>query len=237
MSLANIKSYWSGGNLVFESKAAGHYVRFGTGNGSLQAKFHARPATLGSTIEVRSKPTAVAAEHAAVDSMVEWDPSTDTTTGGYNRAVQGVARVPSDITLTGGAGNGVYGQFCNLGTLNGAGITANAMYGLIEDGGTYTAVSHLSVAWLDSHLTSAVSAGATEFLYISNNGSTTFDNGIYVYAGNKITNLFNINTASGMVAANDAGGSTLNFSNWRTIKIVLEGETYYLVAAKTIANS
>ena len=42
-------------------------------------------------------------------------------------------------------------------------------------------------------------------------------------------------TVAGMVSANTAGGGTLNFTDWRTIKCVIEGETYYLVAAKTIA--
>lgn len=237
MPTTNIKSYWSSGNLIFKSGVAGTYIRFGVTDEPLQAKFHSRPTTLGSAVEVRSKPSSATAEHAAIDAMLEPDPTGDTQTAGYGRALQGVVRTIAGHSMTAGSLQGVYGQFCNLGTLNGSGIMANAIYGLIEDGGTYTAVSHLAAAWLDSHLTKTVTAGNTEFLYISNNGSTTYDNGIYVYAGNKITNLFNINTASGMVSDNDAGGGTVDFTNWRKIKIVLEGETYYLLAAKTIANS
>jgi hypothetical protein len=236
MPVTRIKSEWSGGNLVFKG-VDGYYVRFGTTDNPVQVKVHTRPTTLGSALEVRTKPSSATAEHAAIDAMLEPDPTGDTQTAGYGRAVQGVVRTISGNTMTGGSLHGVYGQVCNLGTINGAGVMVSAMYGLIEDGGTYTAVSHLAAAWLDSHLDQAVSAGSKEFLYISNNGDTTFDNALYVYAGNKITNLFNINTASGMVAANDAGGAGLNFTNWRTIKIVLEGETYYLVAAKTIANA
>lgn len=237
MSVTNVKSYWSSGHLIFKSGVSGTYVRFGVTDEPLQVKIHNRPTTLGSGLEVRSKPSSATAEHAAIDAMLEPDPTTDTQTAGYGRAIQGVTRTISGNTMTGGSLHGVYGQFCNLGTLNGSGVMASAFYGLIEDGGTYTAVSHLAAAWLDSHLDKTVTAGSTEFLYISNNGDTAFDQAVYVYAGNKITSLFNINTASGMVAANDAGGSTIDFSNWRTIKVTLEGETYYLIAAKTIANT
>jgi len=40
-----------------------------------------------------------------------------------------------------------------------------------------------------------------------------------------------------VVGANESGGSTLDFSNWKRLKIDIDGETHYLVAAKTVANS
>ena len=48
------------------------------------------------------------------------------------------------------------------------------------------------------------------------------DEVIRVTAGNKITNLLTINTASGMVSANAATGSV------KKIKINLDGDTYYI---------
>lgn len=234
MPVTRIKSTWDGGNLVFKG-VDGYYVRFGTTDNPVQVKIHARPTTLGSALEVRSRPTSATAAHFGVDSTTDWRATGDTITGGGIRAIQGVARIDAGNTITGGSVTGVYGQ-CALnatGVANGAGVMMNAIYGLIEDGGTYTAVSHLAAAWLDSHLTKTVSAGSVEFLYISNNGSTTFNHVFYIYAGNKITNLLKIDTASGMVGANNAGDAT--FANWKAIKIDLDGTTHYLIAAQAIS--
>jgi hypothetical protein len=99
--------------------------------------------------------------------------------------------------MTGGSLIGAYGQACNNGTINGSGAMIAGLYGLLEDGGTFTAVSHIAAAWLDTHLTKTIVAGIYDLLYMSNNGSTTVDNAIFIYAGNKITNLFTIDTASG----------------------------------------
>jgi hypothetical protein len=232
--VTNVKSKWSSGNLVFTSDVANSLIQFGQTNYPLQCKFHNRPAVTGSTVEVRAKPLSATSEHAAVDSTLDWAP-VSTVSGGYARALQGVCRLDTGKTMTSGSLCGTYGQVANNGTINGSGVMLSAIYGLVEAGGVFTSLSHLAVAWLDSHLAQAISSGTSDFLYISNNGSTTFDNAIYCYAGNKITNFFNINTASGMVSGNTAGGGTLNFTNWRTIKVVLEGTTHYLVAAQTIA--
>lgn len=235
MPVTRIKSGWDSGNLVFKG-VDGYYVRFGTTDNPLQVKVHARPTTAGSTIEVRSRPSSATATHYGVDSTTDWrETVASTITGGGIRAIQGVARIDAANTITGGSVTGVYGQVAlnATATANGAGIMMNAIYGLIEDGGTYTAVSHLAVAWLDSHLTKTVSAGMTEFVYISNNGSTTFNQVFYIYPGNKITNLLRIDTSTGMVGANNAGDAT--FANWKTIKVNLDGTTHYLIAAQTIS--
>ena len=63
-----------------------------------------------------------------------------------------------------------------------------------------------------------------------------FDEAIYIYAGNKITNLFTLNTAGGgLLSTSQSNGGTLNFSDYRLIKVDLGGTTHYLVAAQTIA--
>jgi hypothetical protein len=195
-------------------------------------KMFNRPTTDAFAVQIKSEFTDTDAGHNCLE--VTADCKAALTTGGGNTAIQGVSRLAATYTATAGTIIGTYGQACNLGTMNGSGIMMAALYGIIEDGGTFTAVSHVASAWLDSHLTKSVT-GEHELLYMTNNGSSTMDQAMYVYAGNKITNLLNINTASGMVSADNAGGSTLNFTNWKTIKMVLDGETHYLVAAKTIA--
>jgi hypothetical protein len=198
-------------------------------------KLFNRPTTDVFAVQVKSEFTDTDAGHNCLEVTADWKAAG--ATGGGNTAVQGVSRLAATYTATGGSIIGTYGQACNLGTLNGSGIMVAGLYGLIEDGGTYTAVSHVAAAWLDSHLDQAVTAGEVELLYMSNNGETTFDQAIYVYAGNKITNLLNINTASGMISDNTAAGTTLTFTNWRTIKIVIDGTTHYIPVAQTIAAS
>ena len=239
MPVTLIKSYWSSGNLRFRADPALSFLtnpilQIGESSYSIQSKFHARPALNGSVVEMRSRPKHLTDVHAGIDADVEWRTDEATITGGRIRSLQGVAHLTSTKTYTGNGGlTGVYGQIRADGTVDGSGIHS-ALEGLLETGGTWTAVSHLAGLWLDSHL-AAVPTGETEFIYISNNGAGTIGQAIYVYGGNEITNLLNLNTVAGMVSANTAGGGTLNFTDWRTIKCVIEGETYYLVAAKTIA--
>lgn len=227
----DITFQWSStsSKLAVTGAAASNLVQFGSSDYGFQFKIHNRPATSGNTLEVRARPSSTTAQHAAVDSTLDYRPSA-AGLASYNRAVQGVSRLDTDYTVTGGAGAyfaGVYGQFANNGTLNGASIFGSAIYGLIEDGGVYTAVGHVSALWLDSHLDQTVTSGATEFAYITNNGDTTFDNVFYIYAGNKITNLFTIETASGMVS--DSTTADYTFTKTRKIKVVAGGETGYLI--------
>jgi len=194
-------------------------------------KMFNRPTTDAFAVQIKSEFTDTDAGHNCLE--VTADCKAALAAGGGNTAVQGVSRLAATYTATAGTLIGTYGQVCNLGTLNGAGIMLTGLYGIVEDGGVYTAVSHVTSCWLDSHLAQAVTAGEHELLYMTNNGSTTMDQAIYVYAGNKITNLFNINTASGMLSANNAGAVAAQ-TGYRTIKIMLEDETYYLVASKAV---
>lgn len=171
-----------------------------------------------------------------IDCTCEIEPGGGTPasrTAGGMRAVQGVARVAAGFTITGGADYGIYGQFCNLGTINGT-SNAAAGYFLIEDGGTYTALTSLSCISLDSHLTKVVTSGDSYFVNINNNAAHVFTSAINVRAGNAITNLLRIETAAGMVSANTVGTAT--FANWKTIKINIDGTTHYLIAAQAITG-
>lgn len=173
-----------------------------------------------------------------ITETVEIEPGGSTPanrTAGGARGIMSHIRVGSGFTLTGGSDFAVYGQYQNLGTLNGSALYAAAGYLLIGAGGTWTEVAEGEVLWLDSHLASTVSAGSMHFLNITNNGTTTFDNAINIRAGNKITNLLKISTASGMIGANASGGGAVNFTNMKLIKIDLDGTTHYIPAAQTVA--
>jgi hypothetical protein len=189
-------------------------------------KFHNHACTEGYAVEIKSDPVIVTGTHFGAEITVDATPSTATSAAGI-RGVGGIGRLAATYTMTDGSLIGSYGQACNLGTLNGSGIFMAGSYSLLEDGGTFTAVSHVSGLWVDSHLTKTITAGLSELAYLTNNGTTTLDNALYVYAGNKITNLFTIDTASGMVS--DATTADYTFTKTRKVKVVVGGETGYLI--------
>ncbi len=155
-------------------------------------------------------------------------------TAGGTRGIASHTRIGSGFTLTGGGDCAIYGQLQNQGTLNGAALYPSAGYLLLGAGGVFTQVAVLSVLWLDSHLASAISAGDSYFLDITNNGTTTWDAAVHVFANGAVTNLLKIDSAHGMVSANTSGDAT--FGNWKTIKIDLDGTTHYLIAAQSITG-
>jgi hypothetical protein len=138
------------------------------------------------------------------------------------RGVQGVAKLTAAYTCTGGTLIGTYGQARADGTMAGSGIMAG-LYGLIEASAAITA-SHVASVWADSHQINAIT-GESELFYGSHNGTATLAQAMYIYGGDKITNLLKLSTCSGMVAdtATTAGAS-------KKIKINIDGATFYLNA-------
>jgi len=196
------------------------------------SKIHARPTAAGYALEVKSEPTIITGTHFGIEATVDAEPSASDAASGI-RGIGAIGRLSSGYTKTGGSLLGGYSQATNLGTINGSGVMVAGHYTLLGSGGTYTAVSHIASLWVDSQLAQTITSGIADMVYISNNGSTTFNDAFYIYAGNKITNLMTISTASGMVGANNAGDAT--FSNWKAIKIDLDGTTHYLIAAQAIS--
>ena len=169
-------------------------------NGALKLHCHNRDSQ-SYAAEIKYDWQAVTGVAYGVDCTCEIEPGGSTPanrTAGGLRALQGVARLGAGFTATGGTDVGVYAQFCNNGTLNGGSLFPTGIYGLVENGGTWTQVGHLSVAWLDSHLAQTISAGNSYFLNMTNNGTgtpTQFTAAIRIYGGNAITNFLKIDTA------------------------------------------
>jgi hypothetical protein len=181
-------------NLSFGTDAKGKYLyMYGTTSGKYMKwkavsdyldihaylKVHNHATSIGYAIEAKSDFIGTTTSHFGITSTAEWEPTGGTATAGGVQGLQGVARIKASQTITGGSLIGTYGQACNLGTINGGGVMVAALYGLIEDGGVYTAVSHVASLWLDSHLTQAV-GGHHELLYMTNNGTTKMDSAIYL---------------------------------------------------------
>jgi len=219
------RGYLVKSKLLVSAPSAGTDTVFQAKNGV--SKFHSRPNAAGYGVEIKTEPTNVSGTHFGVEVTVDHIPSTATSALGA-RGVGSICRLKSTYTMTGGSLIGGYSQACNNGTINGSGAMVAGHYALIEDGGVYTAVSHLAGLWVDSHLDQAVSAGTKDMIYITNNGDTTFDNALFIYPGNKITNLFTIDTtATGMVAAKvDAD---IAFAHYRKVTVNVGGEAGWLL--------
>ena len=220
---------------VASDPATAPIFQFGMSGKPVQVKVQGRPNDL-STLEVRGRTTKAAAlTGMGLDAEIEIRPETSATAG-YARGAMGVARIASGKTLAGTFyATGLYGQWRADGTVNGD-VFATAIYGIIEDGGTYTAVNHLAALWLDSRLAQTVTSGKKSFISLTNNGGIEFDNAIYIYGGTAsqgIANLFNFDTCtdSGMVEASDTTAD-YTFTNTRKIKILIDGVAYYLIADK-----
>jgi len=208
-------------------------VQFGQSGKPVQVKVQGRPNDL-STLEVRGRTTkASAITGMGVDAECEIRPAT-TATGGYARGCMGVCRIETGKTLAGTTyATGLYGQWRADGTVNGD-VFASAIYGIIGDGGTYTAVNHVAALWLDSHLTKTVTAGKKSFVYMSNNGGIAFDNGFYIYGGTAsqgITNLFNLDTCTDSGLVSTLGAVGVHGTDTKKIKIVIDGVVHYLLAS------
>lgn len=191
------------------------------------SKFHNHATTDGYGVEVKTDPTVVTGTHFGIECTVDATPSTATSAAGI-RGLGGIGRLAATYTMTGGSLIGSYGQACNLGTLNGSGVMMAGSYSLLEDGGTFTAVSHIAGAWIDSHLTKTVTAGVKDMLYITNNGTTQFDNALFIYPGNKITNLVTIDsTDTGLVSAKT--DADIAYAHYRKVNVNIHGEAGWLL--------
>lgn len=139
------------------------------------------------------------------------------------RSTQGVAVVDTGYTVTGGTIIGTYGQARADGAVAGSSFMAG-LYGLVEEGGGAITASHVCSAWLDSHRNTAVT-GSHQLLYMTNNGTATLDEAIYLYGGNKITKFAKFDTCGTMVSDTATTSGTS-----KKIAIDIDGTTYYINA-------
>lgn len=213
------------GSLLIEKalKVNGNFTLNGALSTINYIKLHNHNMTAeGYALQIRGELTASTGTIWGIDSETHLRPTTGTTGTANVRGVQGVALLASGFTSTNGTLIGTYGQARADGTFNApAGILCGT-YGLIEASAAITA-AHVCSIWADSHQAEAVT-GEHELIYASNNGAAVMDSVMYIYAGNNITNLFKISTATGMVE--DATGQSMTIT--KKIKLNIDGATVYL---------
>ena len=197
-----------------------------------QSKLYNRPLTTNTfALDVKSDyMTATGSYDGAFTCTMRLYPTGDTTTS-FGRAGYFSAELHSGDTIT--ASGGLCGLATianNQGTINGVGAIVTGLHAYVEDGGVYTATSHVCSVWLDSHLDQAVTAGSHELLFMTNNGTTVMDTAIYIGGRDRISTIMTLEGVDG--AAMVENGSVLNdisaTANDGYIKVVVEGEDKYI---------
>ena len=198
-----------------------HYGMFNVGTQTLDVhgkqKFHAHLVTESYGAQFRTEYNAATGDFFGIDAEAHQQVSR---TGGGVRGLSMCARVVAGTTVSSTA-NIIGGHFLldNDGTLNGTGLHA-ALVAKVDAGGTFTAVGHLASLWVDS-LQEGTVTGSHELIYMTNNGASTMDQAIYLYGGNKISKLFELNTCGGMIAAKvDAD---IVFAHYRKVAVTIDG--------------
>lgn len=246
-----VKSKWSSGNLIFTKEGTGATtgITFGEDGTGLDIKFfgdtsgkymlwdqsadqlylvgslkqHDHSTTGEYAYQLRTEYNGATADFFGMDC--ETHQLISRTAGGV-RGLSMTGRLTAATTMSGASNMiPVYGNLDIDGTINGTGLFS-AGYFVVSAGGTFTSIGHLASLWVDSHQEGTVT-GEHELIYMTNNGASTMDNAFYIYAGNKITNLFTIDTATGMVS--DSTTADYTFTKTRKIKVVAGGEIGYLI--------
>jgi len=227
-----------GYDMVFFGNTVWKYLTWDASEHTLHirgiAKFHNRPLTTNTyAVEIKADViNSTGTYTGALQNVVRSYPTTDTTavtvTGAYFST-----ELHEGDTMTAGYLVGLYAQVANQGTCNGGAIIVTPQWNMMTDNGIFTSISHMCGLWLDSHVTKTISSGSFEFLYMTNNGSTTMNQAIYLHGNDKITNLFSLNSCSGMIS--DTGATAACSVLTKKIKISIGGVTYYLLATTTPA--
>jgi len=222
--LSQLKHYdgstWMGLSLNAATNQIGNTAKTSYNRLSGYTKIDYRPTvcTNSYALQVRSEPTGTSGQFWGVDAETHLQGDGTASI----RSVQGVAVVDTGFTGTASTLIGVYGQARADGTVAGASFMTG-LYGLIEASAAITA-THVTSCWLDSHQANAVT-GEHDLLYMTNNGAAQMDQAIYLYGGDKITSLIELNTVSGMVSDTAEVGGTA-----KKIKITIDGTVHYINA-------
>ena len=218
----------SGYDLTIYGDTTGKYFRWDSASDQFYLKggmkHHHHLTTEDYAVQLRTEHNAATGQFFGMDMEVHQAVSR---TAGLIVGLHMTARNVSTATLSSTA-QMYAGYFLldNDGTFNSSGIIAAALVGKVDAGGTFTEVSHLTSLWLDSNQEGTVT-GEHELLYMTNNGASVMDRAIYVYGGDKITNLFELNTVSTMAAAKVSADVT--FSHYRKVNVTIDGVQGWLV--------
>ena len=125
------------------------------------------------------------------------------------------------------------------GTINGSNAHLTAGHFQLGGSPTFTACSKISAIWADIGLGVTPTSGDVVGLRISNNGAnqTEVTNGIELYGGYGINNLFNFDTCAGItgnfISNGGTGGAETGITSggdWKKLKVLIDDSVFYLIA-------
>jgi len=151
-------------------------------------------------------------------------------------ALRGSAGVSATQTAASGAAQiiGVHGRLLSSGTIRNDSCMYAGVLGQVCIGGTWTAANFVSAGWFDWQLNTAVAAGNTQILYLSNNANNANynpTNVMYVYSP-YVTNFINFqNCGSAQVSfIGDTVTANPTIVTYKKIKVLIGSDTMYLLA-------
>ena len=229
----DIVMQWDGTRfIVVPITDGGTVFQFGNANVAAQMKFHARNTTLGSAVEIRARTVSNTPALYGIDCITYLRPAVAMTSG-TPAAAMFQTWLDSTYSMTDGYMFGIKAEVVNQGTMNGAGIVMAAVYAHVpNNSGTFTAVNIYTPMWLDWSEESTVTAGICTMMYISNNGTTPLTSILYINAGSTCTYLMVLNATGGIMTAAEVTAD-YTFTNYVTIRVLINGVVYYLIADRS----
>ena len=162
---------------------------------------------------------------------------------GSVRSVVGQVDLSATQTTVGTAQQliGVHGRAKVSGVAYNSGLFVAGVLGQVLAGGTWTATDKVAAGWFDWQLASAVTAGDTMLLYLTNNANNASYNPtsvMFIYAP-YMTNLFYLQggTVGGLMVSADIGATAIHKTVCRAIRISIDGTAYYLLASTAYGAS
>ena len=163
--------------------------------------------------------------------------------GGSVYALRGHAAVTGTQTTVGAEAFivGVHGRCAVTGTAYNSSAVYAGVLAQMLGGGTWTAANKVYALWVDNQLATNPTSGTVAMVGIrqnNNSGTAVVDHVFDIYGAN-IANFINFDSciSSGFVSSGSVGSTAIHKTACKTIKILIDGVDYYLIASTVVESS
>jgi len=163
--------------------------------------------------------------------------------GGSVYALRGHVAVTGTQTTVGAEAFivGVHGRCAVTGTAYNSSAVYAGVLAQMLGGGTWTAANKVYALWVDNQLATNPTSGTVAMVGIrqnNNSGTAVVDHVFDIYGAN-IANFINFDSciSSGFVSSGSVGSTAIHKTACKTIKILIDGVDYYLIASTVVESS